>query len=330
MTHQERDRLGISLVSALVIHVVIIVGISFADWEIREYPESTPVFVELIDYQSTPPVPEPVAEEPEPVAEPEPEPEPVEPEPTPEPEVTQTTRQEATAPRQATQSTAPTQSQSSTDAPPGTFTTEDLPWLQSDASDDRGNRTTDAELFTFDEVSETGELPAWVAEGAIQPLTTLAPSDQEALVERERDVEFQRRLDAVIRSVDSDNRSVAGDTWVSEQTPTDAQETGLPGASDLEWVGGGTRRAVGTLALPDFDAEDFGGDVPARLALVVVFDVNADGLVVPGSLILRSGTGYTRADQKVRGALSRWRFEPAPGSRAVTAICTLIIERDEN
>ena len=331
MTHQDRDRLAFSLVLALVIHAVIIVMLTLVDWEIHEYPQTEPVFVELLDYQSTPPVIEPVPEPveeipPEPVTDAEPEEPPAEdPQPEPVAPVVQEAERPA-VPAQAMASDAPPR-----DAPAGSFSTEDLPWLRSDPSANRDEtRTADAELFTFNEATETGQLPAWVAEGTIQPLSSLAPGDQEILAEKQETVPgFQDRLDQILQSLrssairaDQSRQPVTGDE-------TDSTEVSLPGDSRLEWVGGGSRSPVGMLALPEISAADLGGLVPARITYIIVFDVNSDGLVVPGSLILRQNSGYTAADQKVRRAVSSWRFEPAPGSQPVIAICTLILERDD-
>lgn len=335
MTHQDRDRLAFSLVLALVIHAVIIVTLTLVDWEIHEYPQTEPVFVELLDYQSTPPVIEPVpepAEEipPEPVTDAEPEEQEPAEAPAPQPEPVAPAVQEAerpAVPAQVVASDAPPR-----DAPAGSFSTEDLPWLRSDPSANRDEtRTADAELFTFNEATEIGQLPAWVAEGTIQPLSSLAPGDQEILAEKQETVPgFQDHLDQILQSLrspaitaDQSRPPVTGDQ-------ADSTEVSLPGDSRLEWVGGGSRRPVGALALPEFGADDLGGLVDARITYIIVFDVNWKGHVVPGSLILRQSSGYTAADQKVHRAVNTWHFEPAPpGSPPVTAICTLILERDD-
>jgi outer membrane biosynthesis protein TonB len=335
MIQQDRDRLIVSLFLAVVVHVVIFVGLSFVHWQIRDYPETTAVFVELMDYESTPPVPEPVAPEPEP-PEPEPQIQPVEPEPQPQPQVTErapdrpAAQPPASAPAQqpaATQSTPPV----STDAPPGSFTTEDLPWLSSpDTTTDReDSRTSDANIFRFnDETSDTGELPAWVAEGTLQPLETLDTATRESLEAKNQEIPgFQERLDAIANSLAQGPPGPGTSTSGSETSTTTT--SGPPGVGPIEWVGGGTRTFLGTQAMPSLTSDDFGGLVPARITYIMVFDVNADGLVVPGSLIFRQSSGYTAADQKVRRAVSSWRFDPAPGSPPVTAICTLVFERDD-
>ncbi|MFW6288989.1 MAG: hypothetical protein ACOC2Q_04340, partial [Spirochaetota bacterium] len=159
--------------------------------------------------------------------------------------------------------------------------------------------------------------------------------EQRALDEKRESVPgFDERLSELIRSLENPPSSTSGSESGTrsgdggDEGPASAT-TALPGGSAIEWVGSGGRRPVGGLALPTLTAEDFGGQVPARISYLIVFEVNADGLVVPGSLILRQSSGYTRADQKVRASVSTWRFEAAPGAPPITAIATLHITRDE-
>ena len=165
------------------------------------------------------------------------------------------------------------------------------------------------QVVAFTKVGETN------ASGTGQPAANVSSDavdgDPDNLAESESTLPgFQDRLDQVIESILS--------------PPND------PGQSTMEWIGTRSRRPVGVLSLPTFASSDFGGLVPARVSYVVVFDVSADGLVVPGSIILRQSSGYTSADRKVVNAVASWRFEPVPGSRPVTAICTLVLERDNS
>ena len=330
MTHQERDRLLVSLFLAVVIHIVIMILLSLVDWQIRDYPEPTPVFVELPEYESTPPAPVPEPPEPEVARQPE-EVEPVPPEPVPQPQLQP--RPQTTTPAPGALQPPPVAAPApprGTDAPPGSFSTADLPWLSSPGSSpERETGRTSDDLFRIDEEpSPTGELPAWVAEGTIQPLSSLDAGSRESLEAKSATVPgFQERLDAIIRSVD---RSTAGPATPSTSTPSTSGDATGTGDPRFEWLGGGTRTVLGELGMPDLTSADFGGLVPGQFTYILVFDVNADGLVVPGSLIFRQSSGYTAADQKVRRAVATWRFESAPGSAPVTAICTLEIERDTN
>ncbi|MFW5684525.1 MAG: hypothetical protein ACOC1I_06715, partial [Spirochaetota bacterium] len=194
-----------------------------------------------------------------------------------------------------------------------------------------------ADLFAIDEPDSTSELPSWVVEGefSLQPESSLDEEEQESL-ESKRDAVpgFTERLNELVRAIANPSQAPqpggdAGTDDGSEAARPGSDPTAIPGGGSIEWVGSGTRRPVGQLVLPRLTASDFGGQVPARISFLVVFEVNEDGLVVPGSLILRQSSGYTLADQKVRRAVSSWRFDPAPGTRPVTAIATLHIARDQ-
>jgi len=347
MTHQERDRLVFSLVLALVIHAGIIVTLSLVDWKTQEYPETNTVFIEFIEYESVPPPIEPTPElaeetppesveelepeEPQPPEEPIAEDPPVDnqlaavtPDAEPEPPADVAAETETPAPQ------IPTPEPVGRDAPPGSFDLDD-PFARDDSTAEAREeaRPTGAELFTFDEARDSGQLPAWVAEGTIQPLSSLALTDQRNLAEKENALEgFAELMEQITQSLISP-QSTLDQNQPGTEDGAQFSEVSLPGDSSLDWVGGGSRSAVGRLALPQIDSEDLGGLVPPRLTYVIVFDVNADGVVVPGSLILRNSSGYTAADQIVRRVVSSWHFEPAPGSQPVTAICTLILERDD-
>ena len=177
------------------------------------------------------------------------------------------------------------------------------------------------------------DLPSWVVAGefSIQPESALRSDEREALATiRETVPGFDERLSELVAALE---RPPVPRTATTEQ-PTDETAAGpstteLPGGSVIEWVGTGGRQPRGVLGLPQLTAADFGGQVPARITYLIVFEVDASGLVQPGSLILRQSSGYTGADLKVRQAVSRWAFDAAPGAPSVTAIATLHIARDE-
>lgn len=343
MIHTDRERLLLSIGVALVLHALLFAGVAIAGFDFTPYPETSPVTVTLPDYrqpetESEPepepePEPAPVEPEPEPAelapAEPDPEPAPVEPDPEPAPRASD-------AP--ATDQPSAPSSQGGTDAPPGSFSQEDLPWLRDDADDrDRDRASEDEDLFAIDDPDESSsQLPSWVVEGEFspQPESTLERSEQETLDEMRQTVPgFAERLGDLVEALEdprtdgSDDGASDGAAGAEEGPSAPSATTELPGGA-IEWVGSGSRRPI-VVTQPDLRASDFGGTVPARVSYLVVFEVDEDGLVVPGSLILRQSSGYTLADQKVRRAVSTWRFDPAPGSAPVTAIATLHIARDE-
>jgi len=312
----DRGRSLIGIGVAIVLHAIIFTLMAIFGFDPTPYPETEPVFVTLPDYE---------------------EPEPAEIAPEPQNEAPAETPGAAQSPTPPASSPVPAPSQGSQTAPPATggvatapASTEPLPWQQEPGSD-RGGATDEGELFSFaDDEAQDEELPDWVLNGqVVQPIDTLAASDQETLAQKSATIPgFDDRLDRLIDSLSNPAgpASVAG----PEQTGNEnVSRQELPGNSALEWVGAGPRAAIGELTLPQLNASDFRGEVPARVDYIVVFDVNDAGVVVPGSLILRQSSGYTQADQKVRRAVLSWRFDPAPGTPSVTAIATLQITRDE-
>jgi hypothetical protein len=339
MTHQERDRLGLSLGIAIAIHAVVIVGISFASWDIRDFPESTPVFVELLDYEAAPPVePEETQPEEEPLPEPtpdeQPEPEPVEPEvERPEPDLTtQRADQAVSRSEPAASSAAPPVREatptSSTDAPAGSHSFADLPWLQTDANAEARTRERpqETEPVSFDEPEPTGIVPDWTREGRLQPLGTLTVSEQAALQTLEQTVDgFSELMEAIDRAMQtSENTSQSVNT--TSDTGPERQTIALPGQSTLDFAGG-TRRPRGELRMPSPDPADFGELVDKTIQCVVVFTVNDDGLVVPGSAFFRSSTAITLVDREVIRAIESWQFLPSPGAELATGIARIVLER---
>lgn len=357
MIHTDRDRLLLAVGVTLVFHAALFGGLALAGFDFTPYPETSPVTVTLPDYtppEASPPdtapaEPEPV--EPEPV-EPEPAPAEIEPaEPAPErPEPAPATPEpESAGPSPPPSEPAPEPSPRSSDAPSaspqigrdapaGALSTDDLPWLNDEGGDREGDRASE-DLFAIDEPDEADtELPSWVTEGefSVQPESSLEDDEQDALDEKRAAVPgFSDRLVDLMDALENppgttDSGEDDGvETGSDEGRDTDPATTDVPGGGAIEWLGSGSRRPVGELTRPALTASDFGGTVPARVSYLVVFEVDEDGLVVPGSLILRQSSGYTLADQKVRRAVSTWRFDPAPGTPPVTAIATLHIARDE-
>lgn len=356
MIHTDRERLFLAVGVALVFHAVLFGGLALAGFDFTPYPETSPVTVTLPDYtppeverqiEPEPVEPEPVEPEPPParIAPAEPELAPAEPapaEPAPEPAPPARDAGPVPAPRASSEPPA-----SGTDAPPGAFSQDDLRWLNDDDVPDReGDRTPD-DLFAIDEPDEVDtDLPSWVVEGefSLQPESSLERGEQRALEQmRETVPGFADRLAELVEALenppgaadfdgeggeDAPGEADGSDGGVDDGPSTPSSTTEVPGGA-IEWVGSGSRRPVGELTRPDLTASDFGGTVPARVSYLIVFEVDEDGLVVPGSLILRQSSGYTLADQKVRRAVSTWRFDQAPGTRPVTAIATLHIARDE-
>ncbi len=313
MTVADRGRTITAVLLAVLVHVVAAVAITVFGGSFEPYPESTPVIVTLPQYDDSPT--EPAPSEPEPRSEPQPvaaEPEPVTPAPRDSaPPPASQTEQPPAAPRE----------------PP-----QPLPWEEQGSSAEReAARVDDQDLFPSDEPdAATADLPSWVVAGEVsrRPEESLAPQEQAVLDRKRETLEgFDARLNALGEALDNPRGPSSAPSPQETGTAT-ATRSDLPGDGIIEWIGSGGRQAVST-DLPPLTGEDFGGQVPARVNYIIVFEVDSAGAVVPGSLILRQSSGYTLADQKIRSAVLRWRFEPAGNAPTVTAIASLQITRDE-
>ena len=343
MTTQERERLAASAAMALVIHALLLVAFALSGWRVEPYPETTPVYVTLPDYARPEPVPEPTPPAPvEPTPQPPP---PVEPTPTPPQAPTPTptpTPSPAPTPTPPTQprttppsTTAAPAAPRSTDAPPGELSSRvDMPWLTDEGADREALRPQGDDLFAQRaEAERPADVPDWVVAGefSMQPLDTLSAADRSGLQARLESVPgFADAFAAYERAITSGPTAgtTPGSPTSGPGTPgTDPGVTALPGGGLIDWLGQGGRPLLPGYAMPALTAADFYGSVPARVSYLFSIDVNAEGFVVPGSLILRQSSGYTLADDKVRRAVSSWRFETVQGSGIVTGIATLHIER---
>lgn len=346
MTDTYGGRVGVAIVLAVLLHAGAAAAIAIFGFQLEPYPESTSVTVTLPEYEEPEPEPEtetPEAEEP-PVraaqsertqsdsAQPGP---PVE-------ERRQTGRAESaqTAPPQRSAEETPSPSRRS-EGDNGTSSAEQSPEDGALSAEARA-AAREAQRADFDELSRIDEpdqpdsnLPGWAAAGEIlERPATQSPASQEEQAELARQLssqspEFANTLRELQRALDQDpaatapTPSVPGDQSSNEPSPTGE----VSGSEFIEWFGG--ERAALSAEPPELAADDFGGQVPAVVNYMVVFEVDAAGRVVPGSLILTRSSGYTAADQKVRRAVQGWRFQPAPGSPNVTAIATLQILRGE-
>ena len=348
MNLHERERLIIGVVIALVIHAAVILGIEFAGLRPAPYSEITPMFVELLEYTLPEFPPEVEPEEPEPVDETPIEPEPVEPElvepppieeppdqPVPEPTTQPVPETPATTPAQRPSTNATTAPLAVSDVP--TYVDEPLegvpdPDALSETAAGRQRPTTE-NLFEFNqEPTEAGTVPQAVLDvwESIKPEASLDEATRAAIVEKsELDEGFLDRLNQVFRELNNPSRSSSNTSSTSGRTDPNAttDTDSLPGNSRLDWGRQAVRGPIGELEVPTLSASDFGGLVPAETEVIVFFDVNEDGQVVPGSIFVPQSSGHLAVDGKILDTVRRWRFEPKSGADVVAVICTLILER---
>lgn len=345
MTDTYGGRVGVAIVLAVLLHAGAAAAIAVFGFQAEPYPESASVTVTLPEYEE--PEPEPETEEPE--AE-EPPVRAAQPERTqsdsaqrgpPAEERPQTDRTESAqpAPPQSPAEETPSPSRRG-ESDNGTSSAEPSPDDDALSAEERAaareeQRTDFAELSRIDEDESVSDLPGWAAAGEIlERPATESPASQAEQAELARQLssqsqEFANTLRELQRALDQDpsaavpRPSAPGDESSDDPTPTGEAS----GSEFIQWFGG--ERAALSAEPPDLTAADFGGQVPAVVNYVVVFEVDASGRVVPGSLILTRSSGYTAADQKVRRAVQGWRFQSATGSPNVTAIATLQILRGE-
>lgn len=360
MTIPERDRLGLALAVSLVVHAVAFLIVEFGDWRVAPLPEFTgPMYVEMAPVER--PEPEPETDglarsmpaerlEPEPEPEPAPEPEPrtpsqPEPEPAPSPGADQgPAEQRAEAARDggaaseaepSARSGEPVRDFSAAElhgqeARPGTRTApepdDSFDPLPPAAADTRPDVTEPEWVRRPREtVADAGLSTEGITEGEVQDLAEKVATDPA----------FRRQLQEVSRALEE--RTTAGDGG-AERAPAEEPDTapdtqqGPTGDDRFEWVGTGNRELMNPPAVSRsfFTSADFGGQVPAEAAFVVVFEVGPDGNVLPGSVLFQQGGGYVNAREKLRGRVRTWQFEPAPaGADVATGIFTLVVRRED-
>ena len=73
---------------------------------------------------------------------------------------------------------------------------------------------------------------------------------------------------------------------------------------------------------------DFGGEPPPETRIFAEFDILESGIMDPASLKISGDTRYTNAAEKIRTALRSWGFSPLPGVRTRARIVIVIKSSD--
>lgn len=360
MDLQDKERLGIGIAVALVLHIGLFVGLSALDWD-SELPEYTgPVFVEL--ESSFEPLPDPPEPEPAPELEPEPDvselasqPDgaeatpadqapapaaaPAEPEPAPAAPRAQTPREPAPAPRPRPDP-APSPVDPLAQAPTRSLAEIEAE-IRGERPDSAPERARPEREFAPGDVlpdDSPGELPEWVRSIEESGISTaeMDTRDVQQVAQRiERDPEFEAALRRVIAGVEAAARDRTAGPGTRDSGPSGEQgddpssdgSAGDPGASDGAAALSGLRQGRGT---PDmefsFSSQELSA-LPPTMTIVVAFDVLPSGQV--GSLMFVRRSGYTPVDQKVADRIRRWSFSRIDGTQTETGYFTLVISRED-
>lgn len=203
--------------------------------------------------------------------------------------------------------------------------------------DDAPPRPADDGFFEIPEESaeEPQDLPDWVTavmdDSGISTEGMETQEIEELATKIERDPELEalmRRANQAIEQGRVPQAETSGsDSPRRSESASPATETIAENAS-IQWSGPEGGRGTGG-DLPSITASDFQGPIPPRITFVVAFDVNSQGVVIPGSVLVQRRSGYTQVDRKVRSAILGWKFFPKPGADRETGVFTLVVERQD-
>ncbi len=336
----DKDRLLVAIGCALVIHVGVAVGLSFVDW--HSTPERRPLYVELSDPalldvpetelpdepEPDPPPPEPEPEEvvEPPPAESEPEPTPEEParEESPPEEAAAPGEEPAPAPAQPPRRQGPTWDDVAGPQPGLRHSDEDriresrdhsVPEARITADDDEvmqhrqdALRQHEQALIEQQEYFDSREAAGESVDEAGDPETVVTP--------RIRDL-IGRASDVPDRPSEPLSDAPASD---------DTEGTDDPGDGFVEWEGDGDRELV-EYWLPEFDGSDLRAGGPPTIHARIRFEVDAQGTVRPASVDIQAPGLAPGGRQKLREAVSSWRFDSRPGAPVARGSVDFVFER---
>ena len=359
MHDHDRERLSASIALAVLLHAVVGVVLWLAGWaRVEPYPEYTPPLYVDLESSFVPEDPQEVVEEPpeemnleEPASE---QPAPAEPapsEPAPEQPAPAESAPSETAPSPPAETpdapAPPADSPTApADPPPArpeaepqqTFDYEgDMTTLYGrEERDDAPRRPADDGLFDIPEEpsEEPEDRPDWAnqLQDAGIPTKEMEPEDIEELATKiERNPELEALMRSVSQAIEQGRvpqaeTSSSDSPRTSESAPPATETIGENAA--IQWSGPEGGRGSGG-ELPSITASDFQGPIPPRITFVVAFDVNSQGVVIPGSVVFQRRSGYTQVDRKVRSAILGWNFFPKPGADRETGVFTLVVERQD-
>jgi len=357
MDVQDKERIGIGIAVALILHIGIFVGLSAHDWT-QELPEYTgPVFVEL--ESSFVPLPDPPDPEPEPERELDLSDSAAELEDVQEPSAEEAPAQPTESAESAESKPAPVtprpQSERTLDpsprpapAPvdplaraPTRSMTEIEAEIRGEQPDQAPERARPEREYSPGDVlpdDSSGELPEWVRSIEERGISTaeMDSRDVQQVAQRmEQDPEFEATLRRVIAGVEEAARTRntapgSGDSDPAGEPDGDAGSNGVAGDREISDGGAaitGLRQGRGSPTMEfSFTSQELSA-LPPTVTIVVAFDVLPSGQV--GSLMFVRRSGYTPVDQKVADRIRRWSFSRIAGTQTETGYFTLVISRED-
>lgn len=365
MHDHDRERLGLSITLAVLLHAVVAAVFWLVGWaQFEPYPEYTPpLYVDLessfVPEEVTEPESEPeedeellqaeegptVEAEPEQDAEPPdqspPDELPAEPPAAEQPAAEQSAaeqpapevEQPAPPPEQAPQPAEP----EAEPEPQQTYDFgEDIATLYGrEEPEDAPERPADDGFLVFSEEDTAADptpVPDWVNEVMNDSGISTEGMESEEITQLATKIDRDPELEALMRQANAAverGRVPQRDESATASPASDSTEPSTERLSDnaaIQWSGESGGRGTGG-DLPVISESDFTGPIPPRITFVVVFDVDARGLVVPGTVVLQRKSGSTQVDRKVRSAVLDWKFLPKPGADVETGVFTLVVER---
>ena len=348
MEYRDRERLAVSVFLGLALHGIVFMLAIVLHWGFPEPPPyKGPLYVQL----ETPPLPQQLPSPPQTVPQ----------EPRPAAEHPEQARPQQPAPQPAPSPPAPSSSagasassggssqaeaSSGEAASPQNYDTPEFLYGRTSGGERQKSAPRDQGVLApqASATENQATLPDWVnrtMQSSGISTKEMEQSDVTDLAQKiQADPEFEKNLKQVISSLDREAASPGSSSGSQSGSGSAAQEdqTGQAGnqgpgnlsslaAGRVQWTGP-EGRGQPRIDLT-FYSSDFGGNVPARTTIVVIFEVNDRGLVVPGSLIFQQRSPYTVVNDKIARAVRQWSFQPKPGAGVETGIFTLVIRRED-
>ena len=295
-----RDRHIISILSALVLHVFVVLLLGLVDLD-RELSDDKRLGPVAVRFEPLPP---------------EMLPQPAEPEPEERPQSAEPQLEDAPEAAQNQAPPAAAQDRQQSDQP-ASQAAQAPPAAEPEQQQSEGSR------IVYGEEEQPGE------SGAGQSSDEAAPAETQPEQSSVFSEELRQELESVQRSGQAAGTQgrATGETGTTGQTRGSGQgQTGpasTEGSSPVDFEIEGPERTLESYSLPQLTEEEL-DDLPGRIEIVVSFKLPPNGR--PTDLNTESGSVYPEIVQKVMQAVRTWTFSEAPeGSDTVNGRARIII-----